>query len=821
MPPRRQLLGVPLLLTVVAAAFTWLLSGATAGRAEASSDDWVRWESTWHDHSHAQLEIGSMADCSHGPSCRAPGLVEATDGAGRLHGFQMGARQVNPESEVERWARVERVQLAEVPLEQRVARYEALRGEVSDEWIDHRISLIDDPRIVVPGVASVSEQVTAWIDGDGPDRLEIVLSLRPRPGWSVSSELTREVATGLLSGEDLKTRQQALARHYRDELFVLQEPLIANITANGGAVRERLWLPSRLRVEADRALASELIQRADVKRVHTGGLEVRLGYTDTVDGYDSAQGIGIESYHLDGYEGGEANPEQHSFGRITIGVIDTPFQSNTNAYLAHGTWSFQCSWGQCTWQWSPGPSRVVQIWDCRNAPCTNPSNMNALDQPLSVRAHGTMVAAIAAGDVTRSQDPDLSHPLFSLYNDEDRARRSGIAKQSGLVLLAAFPGAVGGSEGVLRSLNRAGASAVDVVNLSGFLTDQHHEPLPCASTDQAAQDVAEAIKELTRENDALFIGIAGNTGHAGTQCTVVPPGDATYAFTVGGTLNAENDEQEDCIVKNESGSNCSVADADCIRTAQLNDRSARGGTPYIDGIRNLVDTVAPAKLARVADPDGSYTCAGGPRGGTSVAAPQVAGSAAILKGAWIEQGYPVAMYKNPHLLFAALLLMGDRQTQFGTIRNSGYDTLFGNGRFEVNKLDSDGMQVPWGWETGSRWITPNQSQFVLINNGNPLPSGVTEIRATMWWPEPHVDNAGNNGSDIVVDLESTSSSGGNCGSSWSWVRSDSSWDTKKMVWAAAQPDRCYRLRILPFVVTSNPWENDAATRDVHWAYYFD
>ncbi len=245
---------------------------------------------------------------------------------------------------------------------------------------------------------------------------------------------------------------------------------------------------------------------------------------------------------------------------------------------------------------------------------------------------------------------------------------------------------------------------------------------------------------MYEEGLALF-NSAGNAGHGDpTDCTTTDPAAAIGEFTVG----AYN-----------------VLDSGVLPPGPYTNptpTTSRGGTSTEGGGRTIIDMMAPTQLwwaypapmtAEVrygADWDVKHDDGTkGPYGDgspdnfskTSAATPTVSGAAVIFRQAYLDE-YS-SLIDSPGILYANLLLMGDRRAEGGSYLATGYDGLWGAGHLHLRKWKDDAMDAPWAWETG----------YVCVDNGStvtipmadyPVPQGVDIVKAVAWWYDHRHDS---------------------------------------------------------------------------------
>lgn len=143
--------------------------------------------------------------------------------------------------------------------------------------------------------------------------------------------------------------------------------------------------------------------------------------------------------------------------------------------------------------------------------------------------------------------------------------------------------------------------------------------------------------------------------------------------------------------------------------------------------------------------------------GTSFAAPLIAGAAVDMRDWWLQHGaslgYGTGFINDPGFTYVQLLMMGDRQRENGSRAVTGYDSLFGNGRFRSRIFSTAGMDDPWNVKVSAFYVNHRQTHTFHVWGGQALPVGVDRMVVTMWWPEPNYSN----GADITMTVRSTGS----------------------------------------------------------------
>ena len=230
-------------------------------------------------------------------------------------------------------------------------------------------------------------------------------------------------------------------------------------------------------------------------------------------------------------------------------------------------------------------------------------------------------------------------------------------------------------------------------------------------------------------NDLFEAGIphfqaAGNVSNVSTtDCNVQPPGSAIGAFTVG------------------AHGNSIFGDVNAVRTDSIWDRtsvgqkaSAHGGYDWQDGRhRSIIDITAYACRRNMFDRNGGY---GSSDCGTSFSTPTVAAAALDFMDFYrAETGS--SLMEDPGILYATLLLMGDRQSLAGGKLSSRFDHRFGAGRLQMRKFDDAGMDIPtfgdWEFVAGKVCVDWGQTVELDVYNGASIPSDMDDLKGVIWW----------------------------------------------------------------------------------------
>lgn len=173
-------------------------------------------------------------------------------------------------------------------------------------------------------------------------------------------------------------------------------------------------------------------------------------------------------------------------------------------------------------------------------------------------------------------------------------------------------------------------------------------------------------------------------------------------------------------------------------------------------------------------------------GGTSLSAPQVAGSALMFKDWMIAQGFS-AQAALPGVIFTNMVAMTDREDGAGPVVK-GFDKYWGGGRFQQRLYGvADHPSGFWRWEVGVFTVGQSQHVHFLVGGSGNEPSGIQIFKAYAIFFEQ-------DGTD-VADIDLTVYDKG-CGAGSSTLNYDNSRDDKSMVElgsTAAGKDLCLDL----------------------------
>ncbi|MBN2797612.1 MAG: S8 family serine peptidase [Deltaproteobacteria bacterium] len=678
-----------------------------------------------------------------------------------------------------------------------LAEVEVFEGEEAREEgaVVHRSGVRHPPRerVVVPlrpTVAPrqgpvVSAAVRALLAGREQE-VEVWLRLR-RDAWSPGDDVNVARELAMLGGElsspadEEVVRALAIARREQAGAAALAS-LGESIAREGGQVLGSTPRSGQLLVRLPLAVLESLTHRPELAGIDLdGGRPVPEGFHapsegdgcvvtegagcwqevrgDRIDGYELEDLIQSGSFYEEGYEGDE-----------TIGLVEpaagTIFTAHPGFLGADGA----SRWENCAYG----------VWGC------------LASDPDEGDGHATGVASILVGDTTRGQDPELEPG----EGERGWRSRSGVAR-----------GARGFSVGTTdvdfttRRLSQP-ERGIHLVNNSWGMTDVWGAPRDPECTGTTRWD--REYNELFEEGLAM-IKSAGNDGHDDpSDCRVSNPGAALGTFVVGAYQVREGD--------------------DGLSRESLALYSARGGTEEEGGGRTIVDLIAPTDhqypfvhFDRPVDEAGEGYLYGRYReelassdpyalGGTSGATPVVTGFAAVFR-----QWYRAVrsdLIDDPGILYANLLLMGDRADALDGRLEVGFDSLTGAGRLRGRRFDELGLDGPYAWGTGRVCVRAGEGVAIPLTQG--LDPDIDTLKVVTWWYD-HRHDEGVPHDKLTLRVQEQRDE------RWWTVSADDSDDSKQRVFIQRpHPGSDWRLQLVGRDVTS---DHEGCGPDAARVYY--
>lgn len=393
---------------------------------------------------------------------------------------------------------------------------------------------------------------------------------------------------------------------------------------------------------------------------------------------------------------------------ISIGVLDAYFADDHPVF-----------------QHSPGVSKIVGRFTCINdQPCVAGGRV-----PPDDDQHGSWCASAAAGAARNGQIGGTA---------ASKLDRTGVAEQTELTFIDN-----GGIGNTIRALEQSVSWANDIVSESFGGGDG-----VCDGTNAGWPEAVYAAHQA----GVLVVGSAGNGNHD-AGCTLTGLAEAPSQFVVGATDDPG------------SGSYANVGVANYSSRGGIN---VTVGNLSIPGALSGVSALVPGAWQFGAGKNGSFVA----QGGTSLAAPQVAGIAALFKDWMIGMGFS-NQANTPGTLFTNLLAMTDRVSSSGTKLQSGFDPVTGGGRLQARLFDlADHPSGLWRWETANYTLSHAQRVQHLVGGAGAEPNGINTFKVYAAFFEA-------DGTDIA-DIDVRVKDKG-CGANSLLLGQDVSRDTKSMV----------------------------------------
>ncbi len=487
-----------------------------------------------------------------------------------------------------------------------------------------------------------------------------------------------------------------------------------------------------------------------------------------------------------GIDGLRGNPDRHAHSRLLAGVVESEMSENES--LALRTMD---QWG----------ARLF-VFDCAQNPCYYPQSPNDLVEDweemiggvlnwVESAFHGTTVSSVLAADFRLGQANGNAFGdhtfLWSFLNPTHCAdwvnASTGMAPGSAIIYANASPDSLAAfvrAYGVMQNEN------VDVLNCS------HRLGSGCnISSSSAPEDEL----ENAYDDGILVVASSGNEG-GGEYCNLVSPADTPKVLAVS-SLDAAQDtcrtDYQDCVIDNAEAA-----------TGGMN--ATINGTSWTRVIAG-VDLVAPQGVINTTQayqrntefPNGPWpmsngspswpvginqNCGLGPTdwlsGGSSIAAPHVAGLALLLKHWQLNKGN--TFFNYPGRMQALLLAMGDRWSPgYSTRRVQGISHYSGFGRIKLRHLDNANF-APRAFNS---FAHPFYSYSSSVTNWAwpfKMPVGTNFVKCVLFEAEDMSVKSDVSDLYLNVNLKNPDANG-NCSSSSTLFRSriNSTYDIRHMV----------------------------------------
>jgi hypothetical protein len=608
---------------------------------------------------------------------------------------------------------------------------------------------VDLAKVLAPELA----EELAKLDDDARLRVMLRLPNYPDAHLPLMPEVSAVSVADYLAAQEIR---EAAIEDRKVRFERLSADLVAAVEKSGGEIVDEFWLIGWLSADLSKDAIQSLSRSGLVSRMYSSKPAKSGGLT--VGQMREREASDMETFWTNAYFGQDPD----TGAAIHVGIQEVGSVEENACFWGEGT--------GCT------QDRLLNLFDCTSSSCAlvTPANYTHDDGP-----HGTAVSAMIAADYTEHQaggfwicDTTTNHST----SWENAA--SGYATEAEVSYFDHRGPTVADDDDFAKSTEclmgiGTNCSEVDISNTSAYWTGSES----CnAETTTLLEDAAE-----TAFDDGIFVVYcAGNEGVNG-WCSMGSPGDTPKVFAVNGLdvtstayATAPIDTSGDCLL----GLDC----------------ASRGGVD-VDSPNGVNQNDALSAIALAAPSNGigyaTYDGGSGNRGcvntnfipgGTSLAAPAVAGMAAVLKSYHLDVGD--TWISNPGRVFAMMLAMGDRASEAGGMNTTGSDELFGMGRAKLRLLeDGAASSSPGGYSMElSTFSTTGQYVFNAFDD-QPVEVGAKEVKCVMLGREDMSNKDDVSKINLEVRIRGKDGSG-NCTEGQGTVyfqRTDSSYDTKKMV----------------------------------------
>jgi hypothetical protein len=568
-----------------------------------------------------------------------------------------------------------------------------------------------DPPLTLPPLPVVNPDLAELIATLPPDALVMVRVDVKNETARVQVELERAIADGRIRSQtEYDQTRDRLLDERQNRLTALLGPIVQTIQDVGGEVdflcHNMPCLTASIPASSVTRLATEpgIIELDIVRAALPNAIEPTFQSPPTIiTGVTVRQGAQIQQFLDNSYDGNGIN-ESAENDNIVVAVAEAG-----GGYTDHD--GFRENSPASSFRYATGGGSTGK-WQCDSNGC------NAVDSFASLSNHAMGAAGILFGDLEDGQIPAVSlaqRPTASGYATEARAHLVWFSGTSGAVEM--FDHLAG-----LTSSQRI----PDLVSNSWGYWESPH----CSGQG----GVSRAANRLYEDGVAVFAA-AHNQGGSAANCQITAPGSAIGVFTVGAHLLGYE------------------GDPNTVRTADIyegeNNQSSWGGNSNEGQSRSIVDITAPGTRANKFNSGGSFSqtgviCC------TSLATPTVAGAAADFIDFYHDR-YS-SFIDNPGVLYATMLLMGDRQGVSGKISGSP-DHRWGTGRLRMRMFNGTGMDAPWWY--GRYWtcVSDGEVYELEVAGGDLLNDDFDAFKAAAYWYDRRHDGSSGSDAGQVADVD--------------------------------------------------------------------
>lgn len=560
--------------------------------------------------------------------------------------------------------------------------------ELADKLVAESSPQTEAP-VITPALAELIERTA-------PEQLVAIDLALPRVGFGVQVELERLLASGRISTRaELDEQRLSLVAERQQRVAAQLDAAERAIAARGGRVLFRCSNSACLHAEVPAGRIDELIGAVEFVHADTIGEPIEAG----IDGQTVRDGAQIEQFFDSVDPGGDNSydgegPTSGTSDDIMFAVIESGA-----GYAEHDGFD----------ETSSGGTRIVARYDCSGGACSWVPSYG------TVNSHATAVAGILFGDLSDGQGS---------FAPADEIAASGYAPEARGYMLA---GDVTVSLDHIVSLY----PRPDLVSNSWGLIES-----PECSGRRTESLLANGIY---LDGTAVFAA-AHNRGGDSQNCRVTSPGSAIGVFTIGAHIDPPNPVD---------GVDYSMDDVRYGPIRTSDNPSSYGGNVNQGQSRSIVDLTGPSTRLRKFGTSNNLIDSGGVCC-TSLATPTVA-SAAMAYMDFYRQRW--SNYINaPAALYANMLLMGDRQNQFGQGTGSA-DHHWGMGRLRMRMTGNGQLDLPWYFVSGDTCISHGETYDLAVGGGGVIDDDVDAFKFAAYWYDHRHDGSGGVGAGSVADVD--------------------------------------------------------------------
>ena len=650
-------------------------------------------------------------------------------------------------------------------------------GQPADFWERKSRFVTDQTTGTGTGTSIIGSTLRKAMDEAQTDEwLTVEMAFKPLDRERFYSELRRTaIKNGLTSKREVDALRQTLIYERQAEIAATMRAPIDSIKRAGAKVVYECRNMPCLVIQATPKIIAELVLTPGLSRMDNPPVPIVPGpndYQAATENYPLGQLAILEGTQLKrfvdlGYDGNNGSDADLHYAVIEPGVFEDDHPGFTDN--------------------QDGGSRIAGRYSCDQNGCASVMDFaqppwEGADDEWDRLEHATAVAGIIGGDLRDDQDEFLDCPITQV-------NRSGFAGEAHGYFLEVKNG-----DGFLNAVDKILelSPAPTVVNVSmGFL----NIPQDCSGESVYSQAVNQFF-----EHGILSVHAGSNEGHADPDdCTVAPPGDAAAAFTVGGTGNYGIFDQI-------------LGDASTVRNAEPYDSTPRGGTSEEGKGFGVVDLASYAHSARLFGSDGYHQ---NEFSGTSFAAPTVSAAALIAKDYFLQEWDNTdGFFDDPGVLFANMLLWGDRASESGVKLTEGFDPLLGAGRLNARLWESDGMGDTWLFQTGSTCVDEDSTHDIEIDDLIAVPNDVDSLKAVVFWYDPnHQEGGALDDIDVeLIDIQDPNNPGDDV-----VLASSLSIDHKERVYSTDVAGKTLILRLTGLFISGEDAECGDLSRKIYYA----